>query len=88
MKERIKKITHMEVSKMEKNNRSTTSKVLFGTFLTNGLVLAAFGIFGLFAALYYQASEYSSEFFLFGGGILLLIGVCLVSVHFVKKKDN
>ena len=69
----------------KKNERSMTNKVLFGSFLTNGLVFVAVGIIGLFAALYYQASEYNSEYFLFGGGVFLLIGVCLISVHLVKK---
>lgn len=52
------------------------------------MVLVAFGIVGLFAALYYQASDHNSELYLLGGGILLVLGVCLMSVHFMKKKDS
>jgi len=70
------------------NERSMTSKVLWGTFLSNGMVLAAGGIFALFAALYYQGSEHNSDWYLLSGGILLILGVCLMSVHFMKKKDK
>ena len=72
------------MEKRNGNDRSMTSKMLFGTFLSNGLVVAAAGFFGLIAALYYKGSEHNADLYLLGGGILLLVGVCLLSVHFYK----
>ncbi|MDR0325309.1 MAG: zinc-ribbon domain-containing protein [Oscillospiraceae bacterium] len=76
--------------------RSTASKVLFGTYMTNGLVMIAGGIVSLFMGMYFNSSakyqlyrlmggDNYVAYFQWGGGLLFIIGVCCICIHYVKK---
>jgi len=81
-------------AQMNKAERSTGSKILFGTYLTNGLSVCAIGLIAFLAGL----NNYGYELRNWGiswrpsqlvsfGVFCLLIGVSLICVHFSKKKS-
>jgi len=86
---------------MEKKNskmKSTTSKALFGTLFSNGLVMTIGGgvvfIIGLFMnmSFLYQLSrvfgnnDSTPMYLMYGGGALLIIGIGCLSIHHSKLK--
>ena len=77
------------MDKKDDNERSTTSKVLFGTWLTNGLVIAVFGFIVLLVGVSgnWQVGDLSPEALLGIGAVILIVGVGCIGVHFAKKKD-
>ena len=87
------------MEKRNDNERSSASKLLFGTFLTNGLVLSVGGAIFFFMGLN-RRNSFGYQFHLMAGGtdyagliaiggvLLILIGIGCIGVHLSKKKDN
>ena len=76
------------------NERSTASKVLFGTWLTNGLVISVAGAVALLVGISGNwVFELRNGTVLEPGAIMgigvvvLFIGISLICVHFAKKKN-
>ncbi|MDR2590744.1 MAG: hypothetical protein LBC71_07155 [Oscillospiraceae bacterium] len=71
------------------NERSTASKIIWGTWLTNGLVIAVFGFIVLLVGL--SGNWYVGDLgpgALTGiGAFVLIAGIACVGVHYAKKKN-
>jgi hypothetical protein len=87
------------MDKKNEKERSTTSKVIFGTLLTNGIVLAVSG-FIIFLMGLNMRNSIGRMFYTFSGGrdyttlitiggiIILFAGITCICVHLSKKKNN
>jgi hypothetical protein len=71
------------------NERSTTSKVVLGTWLTNGLVIAVFGFIVLLVGLSgnWYVGDLGPGALTVIGAFVLIAGIACVGVHYAKKKN-
>ena len=85
--------------KNDGNERSTASKMLFGTCLSNGIGLSFIGAIGFFVGMNLRNSLEHQFRRAFGGTdypgimmaagvILMLIGISCLGVHYSKKKEK
>ena len=85
--------------KNDGNDRSTVSKMLTGTWLSNGVLLSFFGGVGLIVG---SSQRNSAEhqlrravggtdypgLMMLAGVMVMLIGILCLGVHYSKKKEN
>ena len=78
------------MDKKNNNERSTGSKVFFGTWLTNGLVIGVFGFIILLVGLSgnWQVGNLEPEALIGIGAVVLIAGVGCIGIHFATKKDK
>ena len=78
------------MDKKDDNERSTTSKVIFGTWLTNGLVISVFGFIILLVGLSgdWHVGNIEPGTLIIVGAIVLVAGVSCIGIHLATKKDK